>query len=525
MSPEQIRGDKVDARADVYAIGALLFHMLTGRPPFAGKSHTVVQYMHLHGQRPRPSAAVKVSAAVDEVISQAMAPDREQRFASVADLVLALRSADDSSRASRRTRRAKHTQSRALGVYLDVRIRAVDEANADDTGEEDDHLLDQMDAVLDEAERHLLDSGFHVGLEGSNSTLYVRVLTTDKRQEVHERRAAVTAVAQLHKALDKRLGTSSPLHVNLCMHRDFALISDGEIHGGDLMRLERWAPDPEIIGVVGSPSVFTDLGVETEPADADGRLLRWLIPDHRDLFVQNAADDSRQLLMHTQMLAQIGRQVTGIVHDLRSPLTVIQGNLDLTLMALEDDRPLTVNHQKGLQDALDATHKLADIVATILRASTIKSYGSDRRRLAVSAVIDAAVQLSRGQTRSRADLEIHHGTDLHVVGSPGRLTQVVVNLLVYMAQAMKRRAVIVIQSSRNQRGKIVIAIQSDGITFDEDVKQQIFGNYHAGGRSDPSTGLGLSLVREILEAHGGTISIHSNPETPSALVITLPAAD
>ena len=63
MAPEQIRGRAIDARTDVYALGALVFLLLTGRMPFEDASLTMTQYLHLHARRPRVSAAAPVSRA------------------------------------------------------------------------------------------------------------------------------------------------------------------------------------------------------------------------------------------------------------------------------------------------------------------------------------------------------------------------------------------------------------------------------------------------------------------------------
>jgi serine/threonine-protein kinase len=91
MAPEQMRGLPVDARTDVYALGALAFHMLTGGPPF-GSAPTVVQsYLQMHGPRPRPSAKADLDPAIDEPIVRALSPDPASRFATPRELVLALR--------------------------------------------------------------------------------------------------------------------------------------------------------------------------------------------------------------------------------------------------------------------------------------------------------------------------------------------------------------------------------------------------------------------------------------------------
>src|SRR5207248_2696233 len=58
MAPEQMRGQAVDARTDVYALGLLAFHMLTGAPAFTGAPGVVQSYLQVHGPRPRPSAHV-----------------------------------------------------------------------------------------------------------------------------------------------------------------------------------------------------------------------------------------------------------------------------------------------------------------------------------------------------------------------------------------------------------------------------------------------------------------------------------
>jgi streptogramin lyase len=84
VAPEQIRGERVDARADVYALGCVLFHTLTGRPPFAADLEATTIWSHL--EQPPPSVGDAAPEAFDEVIARAMAKEPADRYPSAGDL-------------------------------------------------------------------------------------------------------------------------------------------------------------------------------------------------------------------------------------------------------------------------------------------------------------------------------------------------------------------------------------------------------------------------------------------------------
>jgi len=90
MAPEQMRGQTVDARTDVYALGLLTYHMLTGQPAFGGAPGVVQSYLQVHGPRPRPSAKVDIDPAIDEPVARALAPEPADRYASPTDFYAAL---------------------------------------------------------------------------------------------------------------------------------------------------------------------------------------------------------------------------------------------------------------------------------------------------------------------------------------------------------------------------------------------------------------------------------------------------
>jgi serine/threonine protein kinase len=91
MAPEQMRGQPVDPRTDIYALGLLAYHVLTGQPAFGGAPGVVQSYLQVHGPRPRPSAKVDIDPAIDDPIARALAPEPGARFVTARGFAEALR--------------------------------------------------------------------------------------------------------------------------------------------------------------------------------------------------------------------------------------------------------------------------------------------------------------------------------------------------------------------------------------------------------------------------------------------------
>lgn len=86
LSPEQARGESVDARSDLYSTGCLLFELLTGRPPFTGDSPVSVAYQHVREAPVSPSSiASDVPETLDRVTLKALAKERTARYGSAAE--------------------------------------------------------------------------------------------------------------------------------------------------------------------------------------------------------------------------------------------------------------------------------------------------------------------------------------------------------------------------------------------------------------------------------------------------------
>jgi serine/threonine-protein kinase len=87
LSPEQARGETVDARSDIYSTGCLLYELLTGRPPFVGESPVSVAYQHVREEaRPPSQLNPDVSPSVDNIVAKALAKRVDDRYQSAADM-------------------------------------------------------------------------------------------------------------------------------------------------------------------------------------------------------------------------------------------------------------------------------------------------------------------------------------------------------------------------------------------------------------------------------------------------------
>jgi serine/threonine-protein kinase len=93
MAPEQIRGTAVDARTDVYAMGVLLFQLLTGRVPFQADDNQEIERMHLDEEPPKPSRYVDATPQIDMVVLCCMAKQPDARYPSIRAFQAALEAA------------------------------------------------------------------------------------------------------------------------------------------------------------------------------------------------------------------------------------------------------------------------------------------------------------------------------------------------------------------------------------------------------------------------------------------------
>ena len=140
MSPEQIRGENVDPRSDIFSLGVVLYEMITGRLPFLAEYESAVLYRILHEEAaPVTSLRSNVPAALEGIVKKAMQKDRQHRYERVDDLLLDLKSVMrdiEAERAERRPSLSGDTYRIAVLPFVNISPDPQDEYFADGMTEE-----------------------------------------------------------------------------------------------------------------------------------------------------------------------------------------------------------------------------------------------------------------------------------------------------------------------------------------------------------------------------------------------------
>jgi len=252
----------------------------------------------------------------------------------------------------------------------------------------------------------------------------------------------------------------------------------------------------------------------------------FLLERERTLAELREAQRLQALAAHSEMMAQLGRMLAGIVHELRSPLAAVCENLALVIDEVSAGQPLDADSLAGLRDALTGARQLAAVVADVRRVSAVEAYArQSRRAVAVAELVDSAVCLTRGELLGKgAVVVVRVDGAPRVEGLPVRLTQVIVNLLVNAGQALTTRGARIEVRAASAGGRVRIEVEDAGCGMTPEVQARIFEPFFTTRQEAEGTGLGLALAREIMAEHGGTIAVRSTPGQGSCFALELPEA-
>jgi signal transduction histidine kinase len=229
--------------------------------------------------------------------------------------------------------------------------------------------------------------------------------------------------------------------------------------------------------------------------------------------------------------------VAGISHELRTPLAVIYGAA-YNLRGSVAQNPGQVERYGALLQ--QESGRLRDLVEQVLRFSSAEAGNVIRERepISIHDLIDQAMESSKAVIQSaHCDIETKVDADLPIVlGDPIALKHALQNLVGNAAKYGQNGyngghwiGVFASSISAKRDLSVEIRVADRGPGIPEDEKQHVFDAFFRGRRAIQDqihgTGLGLNLVKKIIEAHGGSIRVESEPMKRTEFIIRLPATN
>lgn len=253
-------------------------------------------------------------------------------------------------------------------------------------------------------------------------------------------------------------------------------------------------------------------------------------------------------LVSSERLAAIGQMAAGVAHEINNPLSYVLSNLSYVrgrmaeteriingfpdvMSALQLQRkvgaPRSVLQEviQALSEAEDGAGRITDIVRDVRTMS--RTDDRSRARFDANAAIRSATRIAGEQIRRRARLKVELTPNLEVMGSAGRMTQVLINLLLNAVQAIEevpQREHEINITSKRDANLVIIEVQDTGPGIRAEHVEHLFKPFFTTKREGHGTGLGLSISHDIVKHHGGTISVDSRVDVGTTFTIELPAA-
>ena len=230
---------------------------------------------------------------------------------------------------------------------------------------------------------------------------------------------------------------------------------------------------------------------------------------------------TQEQLLHAGRMAAVGTLIAGLSHELNNPLTVIIGNIE-HLRALTGDDEQVVR----VINAVDRQAKrAARLVSTLLRFS--RTGGASREEVAPHEMVRLVVDLVGAEARRREiDLRVTVAEALSpLFVARHEIESALVNLTTNALQATPEGGTVELSAAAEKRDAVAgvrFVVRDTGVGIPPEILPQIFDPFFTTKPEGEGTGLGLSLSREIAQAHGGELAVDSRPGQGTTMSLWLP---
>jgi len=233
----------------------------------------------------------------------------------------------------------------------------------------------------------------------------------------------------------------------------------------------------------------------------------------------------REQLIRSEKLASVGQLAAGVAHEIGNPLAAILGYVDILRADAAGVGALPDGERRDALDRVKAeTQRITRIIRDLLEYS--RPSHEEPSLVDPLAVVRSAQALLAPQARFR-EVRITAAPEVGpwpaVMVSQGRLTQVLVNLLINAADAMAGRGQVAV-TCETAAGRVRIVVSDQGPGIARDLRRKVFDPFFTTKAPGQGTGLGLSISRAIVETYGGTLELDPEVSTGARFIIDLPAA-
>jgi PAS domain S-box-containing protein len=236
----------------------------------------------------------------------------------------------------------------------------------------------------------------------------------------------------------------------------------------------------------------------------------------RDLEIK----EQREELLHVTRVGKLAEFVSSLAHEISQPLTSILSYAQAAQRMLGSREP---DLRKILQYIIDDDQRAAEVIRRL--RSLLKKSEPEIKPLDMNALIDETVGLVAADVTIRNDvLKTELASDLPIInGDRIQLQQVLLNLISNSFDAMESNQdfrEMLISTARKDKGTITVAVKDSGCGIPAQNIPKLFTHFFT---SKPDgLGMGLSISRSIVEAHGGRLEVENNPDRGATFYFTLP---
>jgi PAS domain S-box-containing protein len=242
---------------------------------------------------------------------------------------------------------------------------------------------------------------------------------------------------------------------------------------------------------------------------------------------QEALQAAQAELAHASRVAVLGEISASIAHEVNQPLAAIVANGEACLRFLAREEP-DLNDVRGAVEWIVKDGNRAGDVIQRVRTLTKKTDGHRAALDVNDAIDDVLVLLQRELLAHRISVQLGLAAGLpSVLADRVQLQQVIINLIMNAIEAMQavagRARRLTIRSYQDDSGQVIVAVEDSGAGFTAENQDRLF---HAFFSTKPGgLGMGLSICRSIIEAHGGRLSASANADRGATFQFALPSAE